>query len=33
MKMTTSTGGSIASIDVAMTWCHTGSESGTVSMR
>ena len=33
MKITTSTGGSIASIDVAMTSCQTGSESGTATMR
>ena len=33
MKTTTSTGGSIASIDVAMISCHTGSESGTATMR
>ena len=33
MKITSSTGGSIASIDVAMISCHTGSESGTATMR
>ena len=33
MKITTSTGGSIASIEVAMISCHTGSESGTATMR
>ena len=33
MKTTTSTGGSIASIEVAMISCHTGSESGTATMR